>query len=202
MKNNLNINKLITVDSSGMPQAPEVHQLLDKDVLEAYERDKTSDKSIYIKEMGVVYYLGDPKGPAKQQGLNDKEALQMAIENFDLPKDYHPDAVILRIIDKYYKSNITEAGIALEALRQSIHLVSLAAVQINKMLNDALRAGLTKEDINQTLSLMDSVNKRINDIPNMTKSLAAAYENLQTEEEESFARGGKNVLSSMNADEE
>ena len=43
--------------------------------------------------------------------------------------------------------------------------------------------------------------KRITDIPNLTKSLNTAMENLRNEEEQSFARGGIEILSSMNADE-
>lgn len=202
MKANFNIDKLITVDNTGMPCAPNIRQLLDKDVLEVYRRDKTSDKSMYIKEMGVVYYLGDPKSPAKQQGLSDKEALKLAIENFDLPSDYSYDEVITRLIKKYYRSNITEAGIALESLQKSIHLVSLAAVKINNLLNEQLNNAIEKDDVASILTLMDNVNKRINDIPNMTKALNAAYENLQNEEENITARGGKAVLSSMDADEE
>ena len=41
---------------------------------------------MYIKEVGVIYYLGDPKGPCLQEGLSEKEALKKAIENFDLDR--------------------------------------------------------------------------------------------------------------------
>ena len=36
----------------------------------------------------------------------------------------------------------------------------------------------------------------------LTKALGVAYENLRNEEEEKLARGGKQILSSMNADED
>lgn len=202
MKNGLNIDKLITIDNSGMPCAPELRQLLDKDILALYKRDTTSDKSMYIKECGVIYYLGDPKSPAKQQGLDDRESLKLAIENFDLPKDYHVDELVGRLIMKYYKQNITEAGVAIEALRQSVHLMAKAATAFNKILSADIDAGLTKESLSATLNLMADVKKNIQDIPNLTKSLSLAYQNLQTEEEEQLARGGKAVLSSMDADEE
>lgn len=93
------------------------------------------DKHKYIAEVGVIYYLGDPKSPAKQQGLSYEESLKMAIENYDLPKDYKPDSLVKKLIDKYYVRNITEAGVALEALQKSVHLVSIAAVKINEQLN-------------------------------------------------------------------
>lgn len=201
MKAPLNIDKMIVIDNTGMPKAPGVRQLQDKDVLALYARDTSPDKQQYIKEAGVIYWLGDPKSPAMQQGLSPKEALKSAIENYGLPKSYQPDALVMRIRDKYYHSNITEAGVALEALRKSIHLSSLAAVKINELLNKKLNEGITEEAITSTLALIGEVKNIVNGIPNLTKSLVVAYENLQSEEEQQFARGGMAVLSSMDADE-
>ena len=190
--NNIVIEKLLTIDETGMVKAPNVRQLQDKDVLMLWSRDTSKDKHRYIAEAGVIYYLGDPKSPAKQQGLSDDEALKAAIENYGLSKDYKPDN----------KNNITEAGVALEVLQQSIHLVSIAAKRINEELNRRLTEELDNDTITATLTLIDAVNKRITDIPNLTKSLNTAMENLRNEEEQSFARGGIEILSSMNADEE
>lgn len=198
----INIDKILTVDETGMPKAPNLRQILDKDIALLWQRDTTKDKHKYIREVGVIYYLGDPKSPAKQQGLSYEESLKMAIENYNLPKDYKPDNLVKKLIDKYYVNNITEAGVALEALQQSIHLVSLAAVRINEQLNKKLSNVLEDADITPILTLMDSVSKRIQEIPSLTKALATAYENLRNEEEEQLARGGKQILSSMNADED
>ena len=66
--NNITLEKLLTIDETGMPKAPTIRQLQDKDVLLLYTRDTTKDKRKYIAEVGVIYYLGDPKSPAKQQG--------------------------------------------------------------------------------------------------------------------------------------
>ena len=202
MSTALNVSKMLTIDETGMPKAPDVRQLQDKDVALLWQRDSTKDKRNYISEVGVIYYLGDPKSPAKQQGLSDEESLRMAIDNFNLPKSYQPDALVKKLIDKYYISNITEAGVALEALQKSVHLVSIAAVRINEQLNRKLSGALADEDITSILVLMDAVSKRITEIPALTKALGVAYENLRNEEEEKLARGGKQILSSMNADED
>ena len=202
MVNDLNIEKLLTVDETGMPKAPSLRQLQDKDVLTLYTRDTTSDKRKYVAEAGVIYYLGDPKSPARQQGLSDAEALAMAIDNFNLPKDYYPDVLVKRLIDKYYTTNITEAGVALEALHKSIHLVSIAATKINELLNKKLSGPLSDEEMVATLQLMDNVSKRVVEIPALTKALGVAYDNLRNEQESQLARGGQQILSSMNADEE
>ena len=198
---NVVIEKMLDIDETGMPKAPTLRQLQDKDVALLWQRDTTKDKRKYVAEAGIIYYLGDPKSPARQQGLSDNEALQMAIDNFNLPKDYKPDSLVSKLINKYYKENITEAGVALEVLHKSIHLVSLAATKINDILNQKLIGNIVDEDIPSILTMMDSVSKRVSEIPSLTKALNTAYENLRNEEEEQFARGGKQILSSMDADE-
>lgn len=196
------IEKMLTIDDTGMPKAPTLRQIQDKDVALLWQRDTTKDKKKYIAEVGVIYYLGDPKSPAKQQGLSDTECLKMAIENYDLPKDYIPDSLVKKLIDKYYKENITEAGVALEALQKTVHLVALSATKISELLNKKLANAISDEDIQSILILQDAVDKRVTEIPNLVKSLGVAYENLRNEEEEQMARGGKQILSSMDADEE
>ena len=197
---NLDIDKLLVIDNTGMPQAPGIRQLVDKDIALLWQRDTTKDKRNYIAQCGIIYYLGDPKSPARQQGLSDREALNMAIEQFDLPKDYVPDALVKKLIDKYYKQNITEAGIAIENLNKSIHLISLAANKINDLLNAKLTQNIVEDDIAGVLALIDSVAKKITEVPNLVKALGVAYENLRTEEETKMARGGMVISSSMDAD--
>ena len=107
-----------------MPKAPGLRQLLDRDIRELYQRDKTQDKSNYIKECIVIYYLGDPKSPAKQAGLSDPEALVLAIQQAGLKEDYIPDELVVRLIQRYYNENITEAGRTLENLQQIVHNMS------------------------------------------------------------------------------
>lgn len=202
MSASIDIEKMIVIDDTGMPRAPGVRQLMDKDVLELWSRDKSKEKTKYLQEAGVIYYLGDPKSPAKQQGLSDDEALQMAIDNFNLPKDYVPDLLVKRLIDKYYISNITEAGVALEALQKSVHLVSIAANKLTEYLNKKLINSINDEEVANIISVMQTVSKQVQEIPSLTKAIGVARENLRNEEEEQLARGGKRILSSMNADEE
>lgn len=199
---NITLEKIITVDDTGMPQAPDIYQLQDKDLRELYTRDEYPDKRMYIAECGVIYYLGDPKSPAKQKGLSDAETLKEAIENYNLPPNYQPDALVLKIAKKYYEQNITEAGVALETLHKSVHLVSIAANKINDILNEKLQTNIVQEDIPTILQLMDNVSKKVAEIPNLVKALGTAYENLRNEEETQLARGGKQILSSMSADDD
>jgi hypothetical protein len=64
--NGLELDWMLTIDETGMPKAPTLKQLLDRDVSLLYTRDKSPNKEMYVKEVGVIYYLGDPKGPCLQ----------------------------------------------------------------------------------------------------------------------------------------
>lgn len=192
---------MLTIDNTGYPKAPDIRQLQDKDILLLYTRDKTPGKEKYIKEAGVIYYLGDPQSPAKQQGLSDREALKMAIDNYNLPKDYKPDILVDKLIKKYYYSCIGEAGVALEALQKSVHLISIAATKMNEALNNKLSGDLSNEDINDLLDKINVVQKQIQSIPSLTMALKQAYENVRDEKEQQVGRGGTVITSSMDAED-
>lgn len=192
---------MLVVDDSGMPVAPTLRQLLDKDIRSLYTRDKTPDKRKYIAEAIVIYQLGDPKSPARQSGLSEAEALKYAREQADLPSDYIPDALVLRLIKRYYEENITEAGRVVENILQTIHNINLGIGQINRFLNEQLATPLTADTIATILSLVDNVKKQAGDIPSTLKKLEEAKQNLMYEQETEISRGGNAVLSSMDADD-
>lgn len=197
----LNIEKLIVIDNTGMPKAPTIRQLVDADVRALYSRDSSPNKEKYIQECIVIYYLGDPKSPARQSGLTDKEALVMAIEQAGLRHDYIPDKLVLKLIKKYYAQNITEAGLVVENLQQGIHNIGLSIKVLNKLLNEKLQSSITVEDATNIISIIDQLNKKAGDIPSIVKKLEEAKQNLLYETETNMARGGNKVTSSMNADD-
>lgn len=201
VSDDLIIDRMFIIDDNGMPVPPGVRQLMDSDVRELYTRDKTKNKSKYIKEAIVIYYLGDPKSPAKQSGLSDAEALKMAIEQAGLPNNYIPDPLVLKLIKRYYAQNITEAGRVVENIIKGIHNVNLVITSINDLLNQKLndRASITVETVGEILNLVDSVNKKAGELPATLKKLEEAKENLMYEKEAETARGGSVVTSSMDA---
>lgn len=201
IKNSLIIDSLITIDDSGMPQPPTTRQMIDRDVRELYRRDKTPDKKKYIAECIVIYYLGDPKSPAKHSGLSDPEALVMAIEQAGLPKDYIPDVLVLRLIKRYYEENITEAGKVVENILKGVHNINLSIDVINHLLTEKLKSNPTLEEIPTILTLIDNVNKKAGELPAMLKKLEEAKQNLMYEKESEVSRGGRSVLSSMDAED-
>ena len=193
------IDKMLVIDDTGMPVAPTIRQLMDKDIKQLYTRDKTKDKSNYIKECIVIYYLGDPKSPAKQNGLSDAESLKMAIQQAGLKDDYIPDELVQKIIKRYYYQNITEAGKVVENIQKGIHNINLSVDAINTILNEKLQSGLTLDDLPNILGMVDNVNKKASELPSIIKRLEEAKQNLMYEKETEVARGGNAVLSSMDA---
>lgn len=193
----LDLDWMLTIDETGMPQAPNIKQLLDRDVALLWTRDKTPDKIQYIKEVGVIYYLGDPKGPCLQEGLSEKESLRRAIENFDLPKDYQPDTLVWKLIKRYYNQRVGAAMENVIVLKKGLHNNTLAASKLNELLNEKLNEGASLETAASIISLMDSLNKKVSDMPGLLKALQQAEENLLFEQEQTSGRGGEVVLSSM-----
>lgn len=199
--NDLIIDKLITIDDTGMPVPPNTRQLVDRDVRELYRRDKSTDKKKYIAECIVIYYLGDPKSPARQSGLSDVEALNMAIEQAGLAKTYIPDALVLKLIKRYYEQNITEAGVVVENILKGIHNINLSLSKLNDILNEKLNSTLSLEDAASVITIVDNVNKKAGEIPTILKKLEEAKQNLMYEKQTELSRGGNQVLSSMDAEE-
>lgn len=201
MNTKLLIDSLIIIDDNGMPKPPTTRQLIDRDIRELYTRDKTPDKKNYIAECIVIYYLGDPKSPARQAGLSDPEALKMAIEQAGLSKSYIPDKLVIRLISRYYDENITEAGKVVENILKVIHNINLSIDVINNLLNEKLNTTITLEEIPNIMNLIDAVSKKAGDIPNILKKLEEAKQNLMYEKETELSRGGQTVLSSMDAED-
>ena len=199
-KYKLTIDSLLTIDDNGMPVPPTVRQLLDKDIRSLYNRDKTKDKKHYIQECIVIYYLGDPKSPAKQSGLSDAECLKMAIEQADLPSNYLPDSLVLRLIKRYYEENITEAGRVVENILKGLHNINLSIDVINSLLNEKLKSNISIDDVSNVINLMNAINAQSKELPAILKRLEEAKENLMYEKETELARGGSAVLSSMDAE--
>lgn len=201
VSNKLIIDNLIEFDDTGMPQAPGVRQLIDRDIKELWRRDRSTTKKRYIAECIVIYYLGDPKSPARQAGLSEPEALRMAIEQAGLANDYIPDALVLNLIKKYYQQNITEAGRVVENILQGIHNINLSVSAINSILNEKLNSSITLEDLPNILAMVDNVNKKAGELPSILKKLNEAKQNLMYEKETELTRGGNVLLSSMDSED-
>lgn len=198
----ITVDSLLVVDDTGMPQPPGIRQLLDRDIRTLYTRDKSPDKKQYIAEAIVIYQLGDPKSPARQSGLSEREALTFAKEQAGLPENYMPDSLVIRLIKRYENENLTEAGRVVENILQTIHNVNLLISHLNKYFNDQLaKPTLSGEELSVMFGNIAAVKKEAGDIPSILKKLEEAKQNLMYEQETELSRGGNAVLSSMDAED-
>ena len=197
--NTLHIKNLLTFDIYGNVEPVTIEQILDKDVLELYSRDLSPDKGKYKKECGVIYYLGDPNSPVRQNGLSEREALAEAIENFNLPKDYVPDPLVARLISRYNINAITPAGVAIENIRKSLHRISHAAIKIGETIDKLMEGAIEPTDIATFIDLSNKLGKFSTELPDYVASLRVAQDNLRNESEELEARGGETIQYSMDA---
>lgn len=191
---------MLVIDDSGQPVPPTIRQLVDRDIRELYRRDKSENKEMYIKECIVIYYLGDPKSPPHQAGLSYNESFKQAIEQADLPKDYIPDTLVRRLIERYYNENIGEAGRTVENALKALHNANLLISAINELATEKLTTKLTAEDIAMITTLVSSINAQTKELPTLFKKLQEAKENLMYEQETEISRGGDAVTSSMDAE--
>lgn len=199
--NDLRIENLISIDETGMPKAPAPNQIIDKDVYALYSRDSTSDKNRYFKECGVIYYLYDPRSPARQNGLSDKESLKAAIEQFDLPANFIPDKLMDKIGKRYWTQAVGPAGLAVDNLLRALHTASVIANKAHGILMETLDKGVEDSDLPKVVANINMITDQIKSIPNLQKALLTAKENLVAEQEQTIGRGGVLITSSMNADE-
>ena len=82
-------------------------------------------------------------------------------------------------------------------LKKGLHNNTLAASKLNELLNEQLNEGASLETAGTIIQLMDSLNKKVSDMPALLKALQQAEENLLFEQEQTSGRGGEVVLSSM-----
>lgn len=193
----IKIHELITVDDTGMPKAPNLYQILDKDIKLLYQRDVTPNKTRYIQEVGVIYQLGNPNSMFKQEGLSDNEIISRCIEYYDLPLNYYPDVLVLKLAKRYYQQKITPAGVALEALQRAVHNEVVIINKLNEILTDKLNTNISIDDANTIIGICKNLNDKAKDIPELSKAITEAYENVLYEKETKKSRGGNAVVSSM-----
>lgn len=198
---NIDIDTLLILDDTGMPQAPTLRQLLDKDMRELYTRDITPDKKNYIADCIVIYMCGDPKSPARQQGLTEDECYKYAIEQSGVKKNYKNDLLVRRLIKRYNEQNLTEAGKVVDNLLKAIHNENKVIDKYLTFLGAEIDSAASIEGAVQVANLMQDINKIAKNLPDLITSLNTAKQNLALEIQEEQSRGGGKVLSSMNAED-
>lgn len=195
------IDSLLRLDDSNIPKPVDLRQMMNKSIRELYTRDKSPNKEQYINECIIIYHMGDPKSPARQQGLSDEDCLKLAIRQTSLPKTYKPDILVLGLINQYKAENLTEAGRVYDNLLKAIHTQNKLVERYIAILEGELaNSGANIEQVTLVGNVMANINKIAKDIPDLVSSLNTAKQNIMYEQQEEQGRGGNKILFSMNAE--
>lgn len=126
---------------------------------------KNKDKELALKELGFVWWTSDRKSPAIREGLNDKEILSEGIFNFELPKDWKPDNIVLEAIKEYQKGETVTLRLyknLLKSFDKADKVVSILVDRIDAAVN---KSELSAADVRLLTSELKELLSLATDIP-------------------------------------
>lgn len=139
-----------------------------------WNRDKSKDKAIAIRDLGIIYFLLDPRSDYMFiSDINDRLATIKSQEG--LPKEWEPDETLLKAMDVYKTLTQTTSSLLLEDTRA---LIDKIRVQMKEIDLNAL------DDKGKPIYTLNTITSTIKQIPGLTKDLREAEEALAKEIEE------------------
>ena len=146
-----------------------------------YERDRSSGKKKALKEFAYVYFIADYKSEYNSYMLN-KET-QLGIDIF-CNRNYRPDPMVKKAIDKYTKLQETPSMQYLIAIRNRvqkvIHFLDKAEIKDK---------GVDEKYVNPFITI-DKVSKVFNELEQVVEKLEKWEKKVFDEEEDMQIRGG------------
>jgi len=173
-----------------------------KEVREILIRDRDRNKEFAYKELGAVYWLADYRSPGRMNGYEDKDLLDDAIRNYDLPSTWQPDRYVTNLIKLYEYNN--NGGIAAETLTEIVSTLNLMnkttkAIR-NKIKVKLEKVDVTEEELNNLINMQRQLFSASSEITKKIKDIKEAREMLkETESDQEVGRGNKVITSSMKA---
>ena len=148
---------------------------------DVYSRDYSKDKKKALKEFAYMYYVADYTSEYNSYGLT-KES-QLGIDIF-MNREYKPDPVLQRAIDKYQKLQETPSMQYLLAIRNRVQRVIqfLDSAEIN----DQSEEGKYKNPF----ITIDKVTKVFNELEDVIEKLEKWEKKVFDEETDMKIRGG------------
>ena len=126
-----------------------------------------------------------------------KFIMKLSDFNYDLPKDWQPDNLILLLVKKYREAKMGVALSAIEASHRALHNASLVCNLMGEVLSSKIVGGVSAEDIDSIVNTVKKIGEISASIPNLIKANKEAKQNLENETQQQVARGGKVITSSM-----
>lgn len=139
-----------------------------------WKRDKSKDKSIALRDLGIIYFLCDPR--SDYMFLSDyNERLETIKKQEGLPKNWLPDKDMLKAMEVYKNLTQTTSSLLLEDTRALIDKVRKQMKEIDLKATD---------DKGKPIYTLNTITATIKQIPGLAKDLREAEESLAKEVEE------------------
>ena len=160
--------KLLKYEGYKLTFEPEILTL--KVFKELYKRDKSKTKSMFIQELGFIYFFADPRSDY-QYLTNEEDRIKAIIQGEGLPKDFKISPILQNAID-YYKSFRPTSALLLEDTR-------VAVDKLRKALRDIdLDA---RDDKDKPIYTLNSITSTIKLVPSLIKDLDEAERTIAKE---------------------
>lgn len=130
---------------------PDPNKLLIPQFEKLWERDKTKDKSIAMKELAFVYYYTDFKSPYRNIPEDQKD--EMIMNDF-MPSGWKIDIHVLAAIEKYKLLTRTPSMDLLESAEQALKILGKRVKDEDTSTKDILA---TMKQLKDTLTSYDSL---------------------------------------------
>ena len=147
-----------------------------------WKRDKSKDKSNALRELGIIYFLCDPRSDYMFI-TDEEERLNVIKEQEGLPEKWKLDEALIKAIKVYKLLTTTTSSLLLEDTRILIDKVRAQMKEID--LN-------AKDDKDKPIYTLNNITSTIKQIPSLVKELREAEESLNKElAEQGLMRGFK-----------
>lgn len=159
--------------------------LLIKAFRDIWEVDKSKDKSIAMLELGVIYFMSDPRSDYSWIE-NEDEKLKAIIEQEGLPEKWKPSKLVLEAIKVYKELSATTSSLLLEDTKIAIN-------KVRKFLRDLDLSEV--DDKGKPKYTVNSITAAIRDIPRLVRELSEAEKAVSKEIDEQSRRKGNKTKS-------
>jgi hypothetical protein len=155
--------------------------LLIPEFTDLYERDRSAGKKKAAKEFAYIYYIADYKSEYNAYGLAKEK--QLGIDIFQ-QRNYKPDPMVKKAIDKYIKLQETPSMQYLIAIRN----------RVQRVIQFIDKAEIENKDIEGTYKnpfiTIEKVTKVFRELEDVIEKLEKWEKKVFDEEEEMQIRGG------------
>ena len=129
-----------------------------------HKRDKSRDKSNFIRELSFIYFFCDPRSDY-QYLTDDNERIKAIIAGEGLPKDFKIDSMLKEAID-YYSSFKTTSALLLEDTRAMIEGYRKKIKEVTTQMED-----LEIKDIKDLGAIIKQIPSLIKDLDEAEKAV-------------------------------